>query len=373
MTTDPSPPVAATARRKPRRRRALLVCGAGAIAVAAIVWTLSVDDGPRSAPAATSGALAAVTVERRDLLTSQSVPGKLGYAGGRTLLSPAAGVVTALPSGGSIVRRGQLLLRVDGKPVVLLDGTVPLYRAMRVGTVGPDVRQLERNLHALGYDADDAIAVDDTFTGATATAVRRLQRRLGVTRTGVLDPALAVFLPAPRRIGAITAQLGARLAPGAPVMQTTSLRREVKLAIDAAQRTSVRRGERVTVTLPGGARRGGRIATVGRVARDKPQGQSTRTVVDLSVRLGSDRGLSGLEEAPVSVALTSTAARDVLVVPVTALRARPGRGYAVLVPAAAAAPRLLQVVPGRFSGGYVEISGAAIRAGMKVLVPGETI
>ena len=59
--------------------------------------------------------------------------------------------------------------------------------------------------------------------------------------------------------------------------------------------------------------------------------------------------------------------------PVTALRARPGRGYAVLVPGGASAARLVPVVPGRFAGGYVEITGPALRAGMSVLVPSETI
>ncbi len=359
--------------RRRRARRVLLAAAGAVLVLAAAGWVLSRDDGGRTPRAATSAGLVPVSVERRDLLSSQSVPGKLGYADPRTMASPLAGVVTALPSEGAVVAAGRVLLRVDGQPVVLLSGGVPMYRTLSVGSRGPDVLELERNLHRLRYDAERPLTVDDRYTGATAQAVRRLQRHLGVTQTGVLGPSEAVFAAGPRRVGTIRVSLGARVAPGTPLMQTTSVRRLVSLTIDAADRATVHRGQRVTVTLPSGAPRGGRIATVGRVAREQAQGQSTRTVVDVTVRLASRHGLAGLDEAPVSVALTSTAARDVLVVPVTALRARPGRGYAVLVPGGGARTRLVSVVPGRFAGGYVAISGPGLRAGMKVLVPSDTI
>ena len=43
-----------------------------------------------------------------------------------------------------------MLYRVDNRPVLLLCGTVPAYRALHVGVKGPDVRQLNRNLHVRG-------------------------------------------------------------------------------------------------------------------------------------------------------------------------------------------------------------------------------
>ena len=55
---------------------------------------------------------------------------------------------TQLPEAGDKVRCGRVLYRVDDRPVLLLCGTVPAYRALRVGSKGPDVRQLNRNLHA---------------------------------------------------------------------------------------------------------------------------------------------------------------------------------------------------------------------------------
>jgi peptidoglycan hydrolase-like protein with peptidoglycan-binding domain len=49
------------------------------------------------------------------------------------------------------------------------------------------VRQLERNLDALGYDADGRMTVDDEYTWATAAAVRALQEDRGLEETGEMD------------------------------------------------------------------------------------------------------------------------------------------------------------------------------------------
>jgi len=54
----------------------------------------------------------------------------------------------------------------------------------------------------------------------------------------------------------------------------------------------------------------------------------------------------------------------VLSVPVEALVARPGGGYAVVT-----GGRYLPVKTGLFAGGYVEISGAGVVAGLTVGVP----
>ena len=69
-------------------------------------------------------------------------------------INQARGIYTKLPDEGDKVGCGDVLYRVDDDPVLLLCGTVPAYRDLRSGDRGKDVRQLKRNLRALGYDID---------------------------------------------------------------------------------------------------------------------------------------------------------------------------------------------------------------------------
>ncbi|WP_156533013.1 peptidoglycan-binding domain-containing protein [Cellulosimicrobium funkei] len=94
--------------------------------------------------------------------------------------APAGGVVTALAEAGP-VEVGQALFALDGVDVLVYRGS-PLWRDLRSGDRGTDVRALGDYLVSLGYlDAD---RVDDRFGPATREAVRALQERLGVSRDG---------------------------------------------------------------------------------------------------------------------------------------------------------------------------------------------
>jgi multidrug efflux pump subunit AcrA (membrane-fusion protein) len=72
-----------------------------------------------------------------------------------------------------------------------------------------------------------------------------------------------------------------------------------------------------------------------------------------------------LDQAPVSVGIARESRRRVLSVPVEALLARRGGGYAVEL----ARGRTVRVRTGLFASGLVEISSPRIRAGDRVVVP----
>ena len=72
-------------------------------------------------------------------------------------INQARGIYTKLPDEGDKVDCGDVLYRVDDDPVLLLCGTVPAYRDLDSGDRGKDVRQLNRNLRALGYDSIKAL------------------------------------------------------------------------------------------------------------------------------------------------------------------------------------------------------------------------
>ena len=84
----------------------------------------------------------------------------------------------------------------------------------------------------------------------------------------------------------------------------------------------------------------------------------------MTIALAGRRPGAGLDQASVSVNFVQEKAKNVLSVPVTALLATAGGGYALQE--AAAPHRLIPVTTGLFAAGYVQISGPDIYRGLQV-------
>lgn len=347
------------------------VAAGAALAAAAAGVAIAVDGsgGGPTAKGADRSTGRTAAVKRRNLVDRQRVDGMLGYSGERDAANALGGTYTWLPRAGSVIHPGQALWRVDTKPVVLMNGTVPAYRPMRRGTEGADVLQLERGLSALGYDPG---TIDGTYDASTATAVRAWQDRLGLGDTGVVELGRVVFLPGERRVTKRIAAVGNRSAPG-PALTTTSTHRVVTINLDAADQRSAKVGARAPVELPDGTTVPGRVESVGRVATAASgQDGGGDPTIEVTVKLTARRGLGHLDAAPVSVRLARSRRRHVLTVPVTALVATKGGEYAVEVVRAGGDTQLAAVNPGLFAGGYVEVEPlhrGALHTGMRVTVP----
>jgi hypothetical protein len=319
-----------------------------------------------------TGTRATATVERRDLVEHETVSGTLGYADATTLFGHAAGTVTALREPGTVVVRGDPLYWLDGKPVTLMYGRLPMWRPLDARSEdGPDVEQLERNLVALGYDPYGSISVDEAWGPATTAAVKRWQEDLGLAETGAVEPGRIAFLPGARRVGQPKTTVGALLQPGAEVMDTSSIERVVTVDLDADDQSLVAEGDRVSVELPDGRSVGGTIADVGRIAEsetDPQSGEQGDPTIPLEIQLAAGARAGRLDQAPVDVALEKARIENALTVPVSALLALAEGGYGVEV-VGAAGTRLVRVEPGVFVDGAVQISGEGIKKGMKVVVP----
>jgi peptidoglycan hydrolase-like protein with peptidoglycan-binding domain len=335
--------------------------------VALAVTLLSGGDGARTAGRAAGLPLATATVERRTLTERELVDGRLGFADSRPLEhGGSGGTITWLAPEGTTVERGEPLYRVDERPVLLLYGEVPAYRALGPGARGRDVAQLERNLDALGA-APAAMTVDRRNTAATTAAVRAWQRRRGLTAYGTLGAGRIAFLPGPRRVGEHATRIGTRVGPGSPVMHTGAPRQVVTVELAASRQALVEPGDRVRVTLPGRATVG-RVEQVGRVARtpgEEGPGPVREPFVEVVIAIRPDPRIRELDEAPVTVAVERVSRREVPSVPITALLAQPGGRFAL--ERAGGGRRLVQVEIGMAADGYVEVSGPGIRPGMLVL------
>jgi hypothetical protein len=181
-----------------------------------------------------------------------------------TVINRAGGVYTELPESGDEADCGDVLYRVDERPVLLLCGTIPAYRDLHRGDEGQDASQLNRNLRALGYAA---AAAGGGFTWKTERALEALQHDRGVDETGELDLGDAVVLPGSVRIARVTGELGGSARPGAPMAQATSGTPVVQVNLDASQQGQVKRGDRAQITLPGHESVTGRVDRLGRVAQ----------------------------------------------------------------------------------------------------------
>lgn len=114
-----------------------------------------------------------------------------------SLLPPGDGVATGAASGASAsgdgaggdevltgvfakrgdgVRQGQVVVEVNGRPVIVLQGTKASYRDIEPGMSGVDVAQLQRSLAAMGEYSGP---INGVFDGGTKAAVDRMYRAAG--------------------------------------------------------------------------------------------------------------------------------------------------------------------------------------------------
>ena len=310
--------------------------------------------------------------------------------------STGSGTFTWLPQIGQVIRQGQRIYALSGSPVVLLYGSVPAYRDLSEGVTGADVTELNRALVALGYATRAALGPRsgwDYYSAGTAYAVELLQARLGLTVTGTLPLGQAVFLPGRALITGLgtSTVLGGPATAGAVVLTATSITPVVTIQLDPAMQSEVKNGDPVSITLPDGRTTPGVVTQVGRVATSSssspasgssggsagsPGGSSNSSAggsgatITVLASLTHPAAAGKLNQAAVTVTITTGSVPNALTVPVSALLAQPGGGYAVEV-TGPGGHHLVKVTPGMFddAAGLVQVSGN-LTPGQHVVVPG---
>jgi multidrug efflux pump subunit AcrA (membrane-fusion protein) len=362
-----------------RRRRRGGWAAAGLVVVlvaagAAAAWRAGVFSPAASSGAGERGAPAPATqaVTRQDIAATTPVNATLGYAGSYTVTGQGGGTLTWLPPAGQVISQGHALYRVDnGTPVVLLYGSVPDWRSLDEGVTGADVSQLNHDLVALGdADSADIAALGwDYFSWETKAGVQKLQSALGVSSPpGSLPLGQVVFEPEAIRVSQVTGSLGGPAS--GPVLAATSDRHVVTISLDASQQSQVKAGDRVTVTLPDGKMTPGVVSAVGTVATTSGSGPNATTTIPVEVKLTDPKAAGTLDQAPVTVNITTDSVKNALVVPVGALLAQASGGYAVEVAGPGNTRRYVPVRVGIFddADGLVQVTGA-LTPGQRVVVP----
>jgi peptidoglycan hydrolase-like protein with peptidoglycan-binding domain len=140
-----------------------------------------------------------VPIVRRTLSTEVIVRGTVRYGAPQPVVLATSGlklaatkggtsdIVTRAPIKGGRLSAGGLAMAVDGRPVFVLPGGVPMHRDLSAGDAGPDVRQLEEALAGQGFGPG---AVDGRYDAATAAAVSSFYLRRGWDPFGPTDTQL---------------------------------------------------------------------------------------------------------------------------------------------------------------------------------------
>ena len=362
--------------------------------------------GNQAAGASSGYQTGTATVTRQSLTSQTEEDATLGDAGTWSVAVPSSssssssasasagsGTFTWLPQVGQVIRQGQQIYGLSGSPVVLLYGSVPAYRDLSEGLTGADVTELNRDLVHLGYATRAALGPRsgwDYYSAETAYAVEQLQTRLGLTVTGTLPLGQAAFLPGPALVTGLgsTTSLGGQATAGSVVLTATSITPTVTIDLDPSLQSEVKDGDQVSITLPDGTITPGVVTQVGRVASTPSSGSSSSSngqsgsssnssasgsgtaTITVLVALTHPKAAGKLNQAPVTVTITTGSVSNALTVPVDALLAEPGGKYAVEV-TGPGGHHLVTVTPGMFddAAGKVQVSGN-LTPGQHVVVPG---
>lgn len=376
-------------RPKRRRwaRRALAVVGIVAVAAgaAAAAVTLESSDDDTGDGSGTVLSLGTAAVERRTLEEHAELDGTLGYGEPEQVSVPGRGTITGVPEAGTVVDRGQTLVEVDGHPIPLLVGERPLWRAVGPGvTNGVDVQQVEANLVALEIASEAELGPDQTWTDATTAAVEEWQASLGLDATGTIAPGSVVFQPGAVRVAEHLTPEGGALG-GGPVLSVTGTTREITVDLEATRQGLLEVDQSVDVVLPDGSETTGTVQVIGTVATSESAGgeasggeEEADPTIEVTIALDDPATGGDLDQAPVTVRAVTSAATDVLAVPLEALLVQAGGGFAVEVQgnggsdsADSAAGTDTEFVPvelGAFADGWVEVTGD-LDEGDEVVVP----
>jgi peptidoglycan hydrolase-like protein with peptidoglycan-binding domain len=314
-------------------------------------------------------------VIRKTISERQYVSGTLGYSGSYAVAAAGQGTLTWMPPIGTVVNRGDPLYEVDGQRVTLMYGGRPAWRDFASGmTDGTDVEQLESNLRDLGYG--QGLTVDQKFTGATYSAIRKWQQAVHVTVTGTVALGAVTFLPGAFRVSGHETEPGAQTHPGGTVEYGTSNTPSVNLAASTQQLGWIKVDTPVVVTLPDGKSRNGKVTAIGATttaAAASNGGNSNNNGPTVAVTVSIEGEATGfVDQATVQVWVVRATHPNVLTVPIAALNSISDGKYTITV-VDGAGTRRVTVQTGLFDdlAGVAEVSGEGISEGQKVQVPRE--
>jgi peptidoglycan hydrolase-like protein with peptidoglycan-binding domain len=348
-------------------RRAVMVSLALAVLAALVVgawWAVSAMKGSNSANSE-DPIRATADVEVRTLERTVVTRGVAGFASAAPMTAAGSGRVTAVwVASGSVVKAGDRILEIEGRPMVAVEGARPLWRDLAEGDSGPDVESLQQVLEASGYLSFDP---DGTFGSGTKAALQAWQ---GDHRFPEPDGMFRVddWMVGrwPRRVGQVMVRVGEFTNPGSELFVPTDRRPSVSIEMTPSDRLLVSRGDKVRVEVAAtGSTARGIIEDLGVTPVTRNDGSTVyKGTVLLKGRLDAPEGT----QVPVTIVVDR--ALDVIAVPVASLVSDDDGGPAVRVVLGSGSVETVSVELGLSEGAWVEVV-SGLRGDERVLVAEE--
>lgn len=191
------------------------------------------------------------SVERRDLADVLTVSGEVRRDETKKINSAVDGKVSQISvEDGDTVEAGDGVFALDGRTAVAVPGDFSFYRQLTVGSVGPDVQQLETILNDNGYAISE---VDTLFTEQTRSALAKWQFDRGYSGSAnESDETVTVSLSSNSAAYSVGRANTAAfvLTPSIPSGSGTTFQEVTKPTLTvSASSNSVSEGESVTFTV----------------------------------------------------------------------------------------------------------------------------
>jgi hypothetical protein len=255
-----------------------------------------------------------------------------GKSGSSTIPQAVLQVVSRrLHSKGDRVSPGNLLAEVSGRPVYAFPSSAPLYRDLTIGSVGNDVRALQRLLARKGYFRGSP---DGRFRKGTLAALQRLFAhdgyRLSEVAPGRKGLALAetARLPGKNLRVATVCPVGLEPTTRRPMLRVETRPAVVTARADLLQADAFSTGKAVSVQI-GSA--DSLASTVVAVSAFRDAGASTPAGYDITVAVPGEIDVEQMASQPILVSESGKIAQAPAV-PLAALREGLDGARHVLVP-----------------------------------------
>lgn len=419
--------------RLPRRGPARVVALTTTVALAAgaVGWFAAISvKSPADAAADREppvASLITVPVEKRSLTSTVTTQGSVTYGKAQPITltgTVAAGdgeagpqLVTKTATAGRTLREGDVLLEINGRPVFVLEGKVPMYRTLVKGAEGDDVRQLRAALRRLapGRGVASAGPLNDSTLGAIGAfykkrgyeaaapttaqkaQLRLLERAVAGTKAaggqpladaqadlaefrrtyGISVPSGEVlFLPdLPTRLTTVTAKTGT--TPTGPVGTVADPSLVVNATVATEDAELLATGMTATLQDAAGGTLTARLTGMGAqyATKTAEEGEDPAALgVPLQLKPADAKKAAALQGQSVQVRITvGDTGGDVLAVPVAAVFTASDGQSRVTVLTETNQTRDVPVTLGLTAGGQVAVSphdGARLSEGDRVVVSG---